>query len=124
MTIEPWLITEGIVDMDVKLGTVPLITVDKDAIKDWVWDFRAKDNHNGSGNLLQNGDTVLSLTITPPAEITLVSAPEIIESGTAVRAWFSFESAVIDTTYKVEAHLVTVDGREDDFPIDFMVVEY
>lgn len=110
--------------MDVKLGDIPLIKVDKDAIKDWVWDFRARDNHVGNGNLIEKEDLIFSFTVTPPAEVTLVSAPEIIKGGTAVRVWFSFESAVVDTTYRIPAHLVTVDGREDDFPIDFKVVEY
>lgn len=110
--------------MEILLGDVPQIIVDKDAVKDWVWDFKAKANRTGRRNLLQTDDLIFSFDVTPPAEITLESAPEIIKNSTAVRAWFSFAGATIDTVYKVEAHLVTTDGREDDFPIEFKVVEY
>jgi len=110
--------------MNVKYGSVPVIVVDVKTLKDWVWDFRAKDNNTGHQNFMSDGDTVVSLTLAVPTGVVVETGPTLISTDTAVQYWFSFLTATAGTQYKVEASLVTADGRKDEFPIIFEVTDY
>ena len=107
--------------MDVELGEIPKITVARKTKKDWMWDFRALDNSNGIENIMDDGDTVLSLTITPPTGVTVTAGPNIVNNGTSVQVKFEFSGATVGDTLRVEADLITNDDWRDEFPIEFVI---
>ena len=104
------------------LYDVPTITVDKKKDSHWLWDFKAKTNGNGSRDHLDTSETVTSLTIVAPTGVT-AGTQNIINSNTSVQQWFSFADATVGEDYTVEASLVTSDGRKDEFPIIFHVID-
>lgn len=110
--------------MEVKLGDTPVIKVDQKAKKDWIWDFRGADNGTGNENIMEDGDAVASLTIVPPTGITVTAGPTIINNSTAVQVWFEFSGGTLGENHKVEASLVTTQGRAEEFPVVFYIVDF
>lgn len=112
--------------MDVMVGDVPVYEVSIKAKKDYLWDFRSKDNGRGSENIMVDGDIVASFVFSLPPEITLDAGPTNISNDTAVTASFNFSAATAGVTYLVGAIMTTDSNppRVDSFPIKFNVINY
>jgi hypothetical protein len=61
---------------------------DPDEVLDYQFDWAALTNDTGLTDWLEEGETIVSHTVTASTGITIVSS-EIINNGTTVRVWVS-----------------------------------
>jgi hypothetical protein len=97
-------------------------TKDPNAVLDYKFDWAALTNQTGDSNWLQDGETIVSETMTVATGLTLDSGV-ISDSGTSVTVWLSGGTA--GTAYNVTCHIVTsnVPAREDDRTIQIRCAE-
>lgn len=95
---------------------------DPNAVLDYLVDFAAKTNGNGSEDYLQLGETITAHTITSSDPIALVvDSSSVINTNTSVLVWLS--GGVVGTTYTVTTRITTSLGRVDDRSFQVQVVE-
>lgn len=90
----------------------PKFTHDPQAVLDYPVDWSA---------WLVEGDTLLDVTVTAEAGITVDSVQPPVD-GVAV-AWISAADATVGETYTVTYHAVTANGLEDDRSILLKIQE-
>jgi hypothetical protein len=84
-------------------------TKDPDALLDYVW---------GWGKWLDDGDTIISHTVTASPGLTVDSSSTNAD-GKSVTVWL--RGGVLGQSYEVTVHIVTVGGREDDRTRTFLI---
>lgn len=84
---------------------------DPNAVLDYPMDWSA---------WLPEGDTIISVTVTAPDDITVAPDPEIV-AGHIVVAWLA--GGEQGGKYDVKYHIETAQGREDDRSITLVVKE-
>lgn len=71
---------------------------------------------------LQSGETIDSYTITSSDADLVINSSEKTDSDTSITYWLS-GGDITDTVYYIDIHVVTSDGREDDFSVRFIPVQ-
>lgn len=74
------------------------------------------------GDFLPTGDMIVSHTLTPQTGLT-VNSSLLTDSARSVTVWISAASATIGTTYTLECHIVSAEGRADDRTAYFRIKE-
>jgi hypothetical protein len=86
---------------------------------DYTWNF---------GDLVPVGDEIASYTLTPEAGITYYddskhASPTTGEPNAAVTAWVRRDGGAVNARLGITCHVVTVDGREFDRTMYFLLLE-
>lgn len=94
------------------------------AVLDYKFDLAPLTNgrDDGESDWLQSGETISSYTVTSSDADLVIDSSAITDSGTSVTVWLS-GGDITDTVYFVDLHIVTSDGREDDFSMRFIPVQ-
>lgn len=94
------------------------------AVLDYKFDLAPLTNGrtDGESDWLQSGETISSYTVTSSDVDLVIDSSAITDSGTSVTVWLS-GGDITDTVYFVDLHVVTSDGREDDFSMRFIPVQ-
>lgn len=94
------------------------------AVLDYKFDLAPLTNWrtDGESDWLQSGETISSYTATSSDVDLVIDSSSITDSGTSVTVWIS-GGDITDTVYYVDLHVVTSDGREDDFSMRFIPVQ-
>lgn len=93
---------------------------DPDAVLDYLFDWAALTNGNGSTDWLSVGETITDHTITVTTGLT-VDSSALTNTATSVIVWLSGGTA--GGQYDVTCHIVTSAGREDDRTIKVMCTQ-
>ena len=81
------------------------------AVLDYLFDWKAGTNGNGTSDWLQSGEIITDHTVTVTTGLT-VDSSSLVNTATSVQAWLS--GGTNGTKYDVVCHIVTSAGREDD----------
>ena len=92
---------------------------DPDAVLDYLFDFKALTNGNGTENYLESGETISSFTIIADTGITVDSSAKV-NTDTSVRVWLS--GGTLGEAYNVTCRIVTSGGRTVDRTMTIVVV--
>ena len=94
------------------------------AVLDYKFDLAPLTNgrDDGGSDWLQSGETISSYTVTSSDVDLVIDSSSITDSGTSITIWLS-GGDITDTVYYVDIHVVTSDGREDDFSMRFIPVQ-
>lgn len=84
---------------------------DPDAVLDYLFDWKASTNSNGTSDWLQSSEIITDHTVTATTGLT-VDSSSLVNTATSVQAWLS--GGTPGSKYDVTCHIVTSAGREDD----------
>ena len=99
--------------------TFPIKDKDPSAVLDYLFDFAALTNGNGSNDYLGVGETILTKTIVADAGIT-VDSSAIVNTSTGVQVWLS--GGTDGATYNVTCRITTSGSRTDDRTLKIRVL--
>lgn len=93
------------------------------AVLDYKFDLAPLTNGraDGESDWLQSGETITVATVTSSDSDLIIDSSAITGSGTTVTVWLS-GGDITDGIYYIDLHVVTSDGREDDFSIRLVPV--
>lgn len=93
------------------------------AVLDYKFDFAELTNGREGAvrDWLQSGETIDSYTVTSSDVDLVIDSSSLGDSSTSVVVWLS-GGDITDSIYYVTVHVVTTDGREDDFTIRLIPV--
>ena len=97
----------------------PVKDKDPSAVLDYLFDFAALTNGNGSSDYLDAGETILTKTIVADAGIT-VDSSAIVNTSTGVQVWLS--GGTDGVTYNVTCRITTSGSRTDDRTLKIRVL--
>ena len=97
----------------------PVKDKDPSAVLDYLFDFAALTNGNGSSNYLEAGETILTRTIVADAGIT-VDSSAIVNTSTGVQVWLS--GGADGASYNVTCRVTTSGLRTDDRTLKIRVL--
>jgi len=92
--------------LDYKIDLAPLTNGRDDAVSDW----------------LAAGETIASYTPTSSDVDLVIDSSSLADSDTSIVVWVSGGDTT-DTVYFIDVHVVTTDGREDDFSIRLVPIQ-
>lgn len=81
---------------------------DPDEVLDYLFDFKALTNGNGTEDYLQSGETISTYTMTVDTGLTKDSDTKT-NADTSVKVWLS--GGTLGNSYNVECDIVTSGGR-------------
>jgi len=102
------------------MGNTKTFYKDPDEVLDYVFDWKALTNGNGTSDYLQSAETISSETVTVESGLTLDSE-SITDTNTTVTAWLSGGTA--GTRYSVACEIVTNLGRTAERTIYVHVID-
>lgn len=93
------------------------------AVLDYKFDLAPLSNgrEDGAADWLQPGETISGYTITSSDADLVIDSSAIADDGTSVIVWIS-GGDITDGVYFVDLHVITTEGREDDFSIRLIPV--
>lgn len=93
---------------------------DPDAVLDYLFDWKASTNGNGTTDWLATSETIIDHTVTASSGLT-VDSSATANTATSVQAWLSGGTA--GNSYTVRCHIQTSANREDDRTMTIRCVE-
>ncbi|MBX3629300.1 MAG: hypothetical protein KF908_05175 [Nitrosomonas sp.] len=93
------------------------------AVLDYKFDLAPLSNgrEDGASDWLQLGETISDYTVTSSDVDLIIDSSAIADDGTSVIVWISGGN-ITDGVYFVDLHVITSEGREDDFSIRLIPV--
>lgn len=94
------------------------------SVKDYKFDLAPLTNgrDGATTDYLQSGETINTYAVTSSDVDLVIDSDSKADSDTSVVVWVS-GGDITDSVYYIDLHVVTTDGREDDFTIRLIPIQ-